>query len=192
MTRIKFCGLTREEDVDLAAELADFVGFVRHAESPRFVSLDRSVELAARLGEKTPVLVYRKELDEQGPHVAWRQAETFVTTGVRRVQVVHADPDRPPSSAVPHGDFEAVLVDAFVPGVGGGTGKSADLGWVEEFAQAWKGRLFVAGGLTPDNVAEVVHRLRPFAVDVSTGIESAPGLKDAGKMRAFAAAVRGA
>lgn len=190
MTRIKFCGLTRDEDAELAAELADFVGFVRHDESPRHVSLARAIELAGRLGTTPAVLVYRRESPEPAPETAWRQAETFATTGPHRIQVVHADPGRSPSGFVPTDDV-AVLVDTFVPGLGGGTGRPIDLGWVEEFARAWGGRLFVAGGLNPDNVAEVVRRLRPFAVDVSTGIESAPGLKDAGKMRAFAAAVRG-
>ena len=116
-----------------------------------------------------------------------------MSTGSARIQVVHADTARPPSEAASAvTGFDAVLVDAFVPGLGGGTGRLLDLGWAEEFQSVCSGRLFIAGGLTPDNVAEVVHRLRPFAVDVSTGIESAPGLKDAGKMRAFAAAVRGA
>ena len=86
-----------------------------------------------------------------------------------------------------------LLVDAAVPGAYGGTGCSADLALAAE-AVARFPRLYVtlAGGLEPDNVAAAVRRVRPYAVDVASGVESAPGKKDTGKMRAFVQAVLGA
>jgi phosphoribosylanthranilate isomerase len=194
VTLVKFCGLTREADVEVAAELADLVGFVRHRPSPRYVTLARARELAARACRTQPVLVHRWQTRPDRLDRAWHQAESFGDwSGPNdRILVVRADPRRPAKFATQVPDVRAVLVDAHVRGQGGGTGRSVDLGWFEEFRAVCPWPVLLAGGLRPGDVAEVVRRVRPFAVDVSSGIESAPGVKDPSLMRAFAEAVRGA
>jgi phosphoribosylanthranilate isomerase len=84
---------------------------------------------------------------------------------------------------------EYVLVDAKVRGQLGGTGHVFEWGLVRALARARK--LVLAGGLTPENVAEAVRQVRPWCVDVASGVESAPGVKDMGKVRAFVAAAKG-
>src|SRR5258706_1871356 len=84
----------------------------------------------------------------------------------------------------------AFLVDASVKGVYGGSGVTADWNGAAELAKKYP--LLLAGGLTPENVAEAVRRVKPWGVDVASGVESAPGEKDAGKMKAFVRAVRSA
>lgn len=207
MTKVKLCGFTREEDVDYANELGvDFVGFVRHRQSARYVTLSRAKELMARLSAPTPVMVYRwlSRRDQAGD--AWQQAESFGSWLSRgspaRFIVVRAGAGAP-IETVPaqvrslrespvqfEENVRAVLIDAFVPGAGGGTGKRVDMDWAAEYVRVCEFPVILAGGLSPDNVAEAVLKVRPYAVDVSTGIESAPGIKDQGKMKAFVEAVR--
>jgi phosphoribosylanthranilate isomerase len=83
----------------------------------------------------------------------------------------------------------AILIDGYAPGMVGGTGQAAPWALLEGFSPGVP--LILAGGLTPDNVAEAVRIVRPFAVDVAGGVESSPGRKDRGKMRAFVQAVQG-
>jgi phosphoribosylanthranilate isomerase len=86
-------------------------------------------------------------------------------------------------------DADAILLDSFVAGKAGGTGQTFN--WSLAFEARRFGRpIFLAGGLTPENVADAVRAARPFAVDVSSGVEEAPGKKDHGKMKAFISAVR--
>jgi phosphoribosylanthranilate isomerase len=86
----------------------------------------------------------------------------------------------------------AILIDSFSPDMYGGTGKRVNLSFAAEIVARSKVPIILAGGLTPDNVAEVTRIVRPFAVDVSSGIEEKPGIKDPIKMRDFIQAVRGA
>jgi phosphoribosylanthranilate isomerase len=85
----------------------------------------------------------------------------------------------------------AILIDSFSPDVYGGTGKRVNLGFAAEIVARSKVPIILAGGLTPDNIAEIVKTVRPFAVDVSSGVEEKPGIKDPFKVRDFIAAVRG-
>jgi phosphoribosylanthranilate isomerase len=85
-------------------------------------------------------------------------------------------------------EANAVLLDAPHPTLKGGTGRTID--WAKAHESTRYARVILAGGLTPDNVADAIRQVRPFAVDVATGVESSPGVKDASKMRAFFAAVR--
>lgn len=197
MTRVKLCGLTVAEDVDAAVEAgADFLGFNLWRGSPRYVEPTDARRLVARVtAAAVPVAVF----------VHGQSWDPVVSefTGVAWVQV-HGAPDawrperfaRPVVRAVPVAGPVAVgallpadywIVDTAQRGHGGG-GKSFD--W--SLASALKGhsRVFLAGGLTPENVADAVRTLRPYAVDVASGCESSPGKKDAGKMRAFVQAVR--
>ncbi len=212
-TRIKICGLTREEDVDAAVEAgADAVGFVRYAKSPRHVDIARAAELARRLPPfVTPVLLYVNESAEavardlqQLPqallqfHGDETPAQCLAAAGARpflRAARIPLDPGagfdllafaREFSSA------QALLLDAHVDGFGG-AGKAFDWSRIPTNVNA---HLVLSGGLTPANVGDGIAQVRPraktLAVDVSSGVERAKGIKDAGKITQFVAAVRAA
>lgn len=197
MTRIKICGLTRPEDVDAAvAAGVDFLGFNLWRKSPRYLH-PRDV---ARLIARTPATVIsvgvfvHGQADElvaaqladvdwvqiHGTPPAWTNARISRTT-VRALAV-----DRALSAAdLAGGDFW--ILDRAQAAHGGG-GKRFDAALAKGLAG--HARVFVAGGLDPDNVGEVIRLLKPYAVDVASGCESAPGVKDRGKLRAFVDAVR--
>jgi phosphoribosylanthranilate isomerase len=204
-TRIKICGLTREVDVAAAVEAgADAVGFVLYERSPRHVNIERAAALAARLPPfVTPVLLFVNA------------APTAVVAAVRALpqallqfhgDETPADCDgagRPYLRAVrmaPGVDLldcahrfpnaQASLLDAAVDGYGGG-GKVFDWSLLPPDLPAdVRSRLVLSGGLNPANVIDGVLRVRPFAVDVSSGVESAKGVKDAALIRRFCEAVR--
>ncbi len=199
-TKIKICGLTRREDVLAAAELgADLLGFV-FAESPRRVSPERMVEISAGLPDgvlKVGVfvdapLVKVKEiaafcaLDVLQLHGAessdyGRALNAYKVLKVFRLGGGHKLPETSSSS------YWAALFDTWLPEIAGGGGKVFD--W--RLVAPWSGkRFFLAGGLTPENIGEALALTRPFGVDVSSGVESSPGIKDATKIRKFIAAVR--
>jgi phosphoribosylanthranilate isomerase len=200
-TRIKICGLTREADVDAAvAAGADAVGFVLYDRSPRHVPVPRAAELARRLPPfVTPVLLF-----VNAPADAIQAALHAVPQGVPQF---HGDetPDQCRAAgraylrAVRMGegvdlldwvarfhDAQALLLDAHVSGYGGG-GKAFDWSLVAPDVPL---PVVLSGGLSPANVIEGLARVRPWAVDVSSGVESAKGIKDAGLMRRFCQAVR--
>ncbi|WP_049871293.1 phosphoribosylanthranilate isomerase [Ramlibacter tataouinensis] len=221
-TRIKICGLTREQDVDAAVDAgADAVGFVLYDRSPRRVVLDRAVELARRLPPfVTPVLLF---VNEDAARVAAacralpRAAAQFhgdetpaqclaATEGGRwpylRAARIPTDPVVPFDLLRFAHDFasaQALLLDAHVEGYGGG-GKAFDWSRIPTNVGA---HLVLSGGLTPANVGDGIRQVRPrcrtLAVDVSSGVEAVTsdgsvlkGIKDAGKIHRFVAAVRAA
>lgn len=202
-TRIKICGLTREQDVDAAvAAGADAIGLVFYPKSPRYVSPERAAELARRVPpfvtivglfvnasaediravlERVPVnlLQFHGGEDEA-------QCRAWPIPYIRAARV------RPGMDLVQYAiDFSSargILLDAFVEGFGGG-GQTFDWSMIPATMPL---PIVLSGGLTADNVGEAVRRLRPPAVDVSSGVESAKGIKDAAKIAAFVAAVRAA
>lgn len=206
VTRLKICGLKRAEDVAAAvAAGADAVGFCFYPPSPRYVT----VETAARLADCVPLWVERVGLFVDVP--AAQVAEIARRVGLDGVQLHgNVTPDdcvalRPwrVIRAIPAvagetlarlepvlGLVDAVLLDAAVEGRHGGTGVRAD--W-EEAGRVRKALgdlpLILAGGLTAETVGEAIRLVRPYAVDVASGVESAPGVKDPERIRAFAAAV---
>lgn len=197
MTLIKFCGLTREADVDAAVELGvDAVGFVLWPRSPRAVTTAALAALVRRVPPAvTPVGVFvRPSTDEVtaaidagirvmqvhgGPGVVRRRddCDVWVATSLADEDtLVAAPPDC------------TLLLDAHDPERHGGTGRTID--WAGAARIASTRRVILAGGLTPANVAEAIRHVRPYGVDVASGIEEAPGVKDAETMRAFVTAVR--
>ncbi|WP_313075478.1 phosphoribosylanthranilate isomerase [Melaminivora sp.] len=222
-TRIKICGLTREQDVDAAVALgADAVGFVLYPKSPRAVTALRAAELARRLPPfVTPVLLFvNAPATEviaacQGVPGAWAQ---FHGDESPQDCLDATDGGRTPflrAARIPLGDdaarfdlieyarqhsrARAILLDALVEGYGGG-GKA--LSW-SQLPPAAGGPLVLSGGLTPANVSDGIAQLRgrcsALAVDVSSGVEATgpegqacKGIKDAGKIQRFIAAVRAA
>jgi phosphoribosylanthranilate isomerase len=200
-TRVKICGLTREADVDAAVTAgADAIGFVLYERSPRHVAVVRAAELARRLPPfVTPVL-----LTVNAPAALLRDALAAVPHALLQF---HGDespaqcaaPGRPYLRAArmaPDVDLldfasrfrsaQALLLDAHVEGYGGG-GKAFDWSLIPQGVPL---PVVLSGGLNAANVIDGVCRVRPWAVDVSSGVESSKGIKDAGLMRRFCDAVR--
>lgn len=196
-TRVKICGFTRPDDAVAAANLgADAIGLVFYPPSPRHVDVDRAQSIVAALPPF--VTVVGLFVDEE-------------TAGVQRIlERVHIDliqfhgdegPDycagfgkpyikalrmRPgldlPAAMKAHEGASGFLLDAWHPDAKGGTGSRFDWSLIPEDRA---GSLILAGGLEPGNVGEALRTVRPYAVDVSSGVEAAKGIKDAGKMAAF-------
>lgn len=206
--RVKICGVTNEADARAAIGAgADALGFNLWPGSKRHIALDAHAAWIAALPPfvaRVAVLV-NASFDEacrvaQHPAIDMVQfhgGETpeyfarFAAEGrpfIAAVRLGEAEPSgRADTLCTPH-----VLIDAAVPGAFGGTGSRIDLSMARAFvAQHPRSNVILAGGLTPENVAAAVAEVRPFAVDVASGVESAPGRKDAAKLRAFVAAVRG-
>ena len=213
-TRIKICGLTREQDVDAAvAAGADAIGLVMYPKSPRHVSVARAAELALRLPPfVTPVLLFvnatpgevSEALDRvPGAILQFHGDETAAECheAARDGRILYIRAARVPLDAdavLPDlvkyaADFAqaaGLLLDAHVEGYGGG-GKTFNWSLLPPSVDA---HLVLSGGLTPANVADGIAALRQrgrsLAVDVSSGVEASKGIKDAGKIAAFIAAVR--
>jgi phosphoribosylanthranilate isomerase len=197
---VKICGTTSEEDALLAVAMgADAVGFI-FAPSPRLVAPKVAGEIARRLPpEVITVGVFRDEAPERVVeivnHHGLRAAQL---SGHETAEQVHYVAERVPMTikAFPAGDprmarareygADVVMVDSPSPG----SGKVFDWDLVGDVPHGV--RLLLAGGLTPENVAEAIGRVRPWGVDVATGVEAAPGRKDPRRLRAFIAAARAA
>ncbi|HET7524467.1 MAG TPA: phosphoribosylanthranilate isomerase [Burkholderiaceae bacterium] len=200
-TRIKICGLTREVDVAAAVESgSDAVGFVLYARSPRHVSAARAGELARALPPfVTPVCLFvnakadeiARAIDqvprtvlqfhgEETPAQCEASGRTYIRAARMREGFSLLDFAHAYTSA------SALLLDADVQGYGGG-GKVFDWSLVPPSVPV---PLVLSGGLNPANVIDGVMRVRPWAVDVSSGVEASKGVKDAALMRRFCEAVR--
>jgi phosphoribosylanthranilate isomerase len=202
-TRIKICGLTREADVDAAvAAGADAIGFVLYERSPRFVNPARAAELARRL----PPFVLPVCLFVNAPPALIEEVLAAVPNALLQF---HGD-ETPQQCAAPRRPFlraarvspgvdlldfarqyphaQGLLLDAHVEGYGGG-GKVFDWSLIPPALPA---PVVLSGGLSAANVTDGVLRVRPWAVDVSSGVEVAKGIKDAALMHRFCEAVRSA
>ncbi len=214
-TRIKICGLTREQDVDAAVEAgADAVGFVMYAPSPRSITPARAADLARRLPPfVTPVLLFVNESSAAIQAAAAGMANAVIqfhgdetpaqcleatNHGARpfmraaRIPLDESVPFDLLKFASDYSSAQAILLDAHVDGYGGG-GKAFN--W-SRLPPGVPSHLVLSGGLTPANVTDGIVQVRPrcktLAVDVSSGVESAKGIKDAEKIHRFVAAVRAA
>ncbi len=202
MTDVKICGLTREADVEAACSLgAAWVGFNFSTTSPRRVTPDRARDLAAAVsGSVRRVGVFVDEsydeieeaissasLDVVQLHRTLR-AEDLVRIPRPVLAVAHAgrEEEIPPGALLDR--CAGILFDSDVAGVAGGSGVPFD--WYLVEGRTWPVPLFVSGGLRPENVEESIRRTRPNAVDVASGVESSPGVKDGNRMRRFFEAVR--
>ena len=200
-TRIKICGLTREADVDAAVSAgADAVGFVLYAGSPRHVSVARAAELARRLPPfVTPVGLFVNASDALVDAAIGAIPQLLLQFHGDETAETCARAGRPYLRAARVGagfdllDFaaryvraQAILLDAHVEGYGGG-GKVFDWSLVRAAVPL---PVVLSGGLHAGNVIRGIHELRPWAVDVSSGVESAKGIKDADAIRRFCDAVR--
>ena len=200
--KVKICGITNLPDGLAAAEGgADALGFVFYDQSPRGVS----VEAAADVIRQLPPFVLKVGVFVNPP-------EDLVVRAIREcgLNLLQFHGDEPPEYCLQFGlmsmkafrirdaaslealqnfPTDAWLLDAYSPGKPGGTGETFN--WeLALAAQGWGRPIFLAGGLQPENVAEAVHRARPYGVDVSSGVETAPGRKDHAKVRAFIKAAK--
>jgi phosphoribosylanthranilate isomerase len=206
LTRVKICGLTSLEDALIAAEAgADLLGFIFYPPSPRYVTPGRARDIIGALRRagctaRTVGVFVDEELARVREAVAYcgldyaqlhgEEPPAYVAAlGERAIKAVRV---RSEADVARLEAYRAAtyLLDAYHPTMPGGTG----LTWDWELALTAKrfGPIILAGGLTPDNVAEAVRRVRPYGVDVSSGVESRPGCKDGAKVRQFVAAAKGA
>lgn len=204
MTKIKICGIKTVNDALAAMDAgADLLGFNFYLQSPRYIDVGQCRDIMS---------VMRKygHISYVGVFVNASVAEVRATIETCGLSLAQLHGDETPQvvksldgkafkafRGVPQGikafareDAPALLVDASVEGAYGGTGVTADWDKAAELAKQYP--LLLAGGLTPENVAEAVRRVNPWGVDVASGVESRPGSKDAGKMNAFVQAVRSA
>jgi phosphoribosylanthranilate isomerase len=203
MIKIKICGMTNLDDALAAVDVgADALGFVFYPESARAVSRKTAATIIARLPASiTPVGVFvdedvtvvRENMTECGLRIAQLHgAESSDYCSKVGRAVIKAIRLRQASDldAMAEYEVDAFLLDAFVPGVPGGTGTCLDWELVSRIDR--RHRIILAGGLTADNVGEAIGRLRPEGVDVSSGVELSPGRKDHAKITAFVTAARAA
>jgi len=202
--KVKICGITRVADALVAAEAgADLIGLMFYERSPRCVASSQAAEISRALPPhvlRVGVFV-NPEPDEvfqamQRCGLTMLQfhghepPEFCVQFGLMTMKAFRVR-DAASLDALPSYPTDAWLLDAWSPAALGGTGERFN--WELALAAKAHGRpIFLAGGLTPENVAAAVRQVQPFGVDVSSGVESAPGLKDTAKVRAFITAVKGA
>jgi phosphoribosylanthranilate isomerase len=196
MVRVKICGLTREQDVRFAvAAGADALGFVFAPGSKRRLTLHQAAELVQRVPpfvtrvglfldqeasavrailDRVPLNLLQFHGREDGAYCG-----QFGRPYIKAVSM--ESPGAVQQAGLDYADAAGLLLDSHAPGGLGGTGETFDWRRVEP------GRLplILAGGLTPDNVAEAIRRVRPWAVDVSSGVETAPGIKSDDAVRKF-------
>ncbi|HEY4952163.1 MAG TPA: phosphoribosylanthranilate isomerase [Verrucomicrobiae bacterium] len=201
-TRVKICGITNLADAQVAvAAGADALGFNFYEKSPRYVSL----KTAAAISKQLPPFVIRVGVFVNAP-------EDFVLRTIAEggLTMLQFHGDEPPEfctqfglmsmkafrirdesslAELPKYATDAYLLDAYSSEARGGTGEKFNWNLAIE-AQKFGKPIFLAGGLTPKNIADAVRQVKPFGVDVSSGVESAPGKKDHAKLKAFIEAAR--
>lgn len=195
--RTKICGITRVEDALAAAHYgADAIGLVFYAPSPRAVSLDSAQAIVAALPpfvNKVGLFVNasRETIEQTLKTVAldtlqFHGDETLEECSgyaLPYIKALRMRPDIEITQALQaYPTAAGILLDSYQPGIPGGTGVTFD--WTRVPSQS-RQKLIIAGGLTPDNVATAIHHTRPYAVDVSGGVEHTKGIKDPAKVAAF-------
>ena len=201
-TRVKICGITSVADGLMAAEAgADMIGLMFYEQSPRYITLAQAVEISRALSPHVMrVGVFVNPSEDQVMRAISEcqlgllqfhgdEPSMFCTQfGVMSMKAIRVR-DASSIEQLAHYQTEAFLLDAHSKSGLGGTGEKFN--WdLAKAAEKYGKPLFLAGGLTPENVAEAVRIVRPFAVDVSSGVESAPGKKDPAKVAAFIKAAK--
>lgn len=200
-TRIKFCGITRDKDAQAAVALGvDALGFVLVPASPRYVAADKAAAIRRRLPPFVSTVALFKDADAGSVQDAIdslrpdllqfhgeEPADYCESFGLPYLKAVAMGEKQSLAAlARRYKGASGLLLDSHAKGGMGGRGEAFDWSRVT----AVKVPLVLAGGLNPVNVGGAVRRLRPYGVDVSSGIETKPGLKDHDKMRAFVEAVQ--
>jgi phosphoribosylanthranilate isomerase len=201
MTKIKICGIKTENDALAAMDAgADLIGFNFYPKSSRYIDVGRCRDIMSVMRKYGHILyvgvfvnasaaTIRATMETLGLSLAQlhgdETSEMLSELGGKAFKAFRGVPQSMDGFA--RRDAPTLLVDASVKGVYGGTGVTADWNGAAELAKQYP--LLLAGGLTPDNVAEAVRQVRPWGVDVASGVESWAGSKDVSKMKAFVNAV---
>jgi phosphoribosylanthranilate isomerase len=188
--KVKICGITRAADAELAVALgADYLGFIFVPESPRYVEHAPRTSGVKRVGvfrnatlDEIRRTIDREQLDLVQLHDVGRASARLDLDGLKPVLRIHAFHVK---DALPNLDTEA---DFILFDTGGGTGRTFDWSLLGAYDRAKP--FFLAGGITPDNVAEAVARTSPYAIDVASGVEERPGIKDHDKLKKLFEAIR--
>lgn len=205
--RVKICGITRLEDAFAAVNAgAHALGFVFHPASPRFISPEKAGAIIRALPPFTmaigvfvnvPAVEVETIADQCNLHaVQLHGEESPEECSAAKRPVIKGFRFDPAKGNLDFSDYavSSILVDANVAGAWGGTGVPVDWKLLNEFLEtqpeAIRRRLVLAGGLGPHNVKEAIKLVKPFAVDVSTGVEREPGIKDHQKIKEFMNAIR--
>lgn len=196
MTKVKICGITRDQDAqDAVAAGADALGFVFYPKSPRYVRPEIARDIIQNLPPfVTCIGLFVDAPREEVAQVAERSCINMIqfhgnessdyceSFSLPYIKAVRFESNEQVQEVVDqHPQARAVLVDAFVPGIPGGTGQTFDWDELGTFSMP----LILAGGLRPENVRSAIHKLRPYAVDVSGGVELEKGIKDSQKIQNF-------
>jgi phosphoribosylanthranilate isomerase len=207
MVKVKVCGITNPADALVAVEAgADALGFNFYARSPRYIAPEdarriiaglppevrcvgvfvneESAEALARMAEASGVSAVQLHGDESPEYCA------AAMRGHEVIKALRVGKDFVPEEAAAY-PAQSILLDAYDPRARGGTGETFDWTLARRTREV-VARLYLAGGLKPENVAGAIAAVAPYAVDVCSGVEVAPGRKDAARVRAFMAAVRAA
>jgi phosphoribosylanthranilate isomerase len=198
MTRIKICGITREDDALAAAgHGADFLGFIFVPDSPRFVEPERAAEIALAVRERgdAPQFagVFRDASNDYIHSIAGlvgldvvqlhggESEDDIRELRIPAVKALRVKDELPDTRATPSAAW--LLFDTYDERRAGGTGRRFDWGVLATYERTKP--FFLSGGLGPDNIAAAISLVRPDAVDIGSGVEASPGVKDHGKLRAL-------
>lgn len=204
MTKIKICGITNFEDARLAIDLgADMLGFNFYEKSPRYVSpaeatyivrelyagsiaptvgvfVNENPDRLLRIATHLNIDVIQLHGDESPSYVK----ETRDRSGLSVIKAFRIPQDASLESIEEYHNLDGVLLDAYSPSVYGGSGEVTNWSFAKQASKRFP-FVYLAGGLNPENVADAVREVQPFAVDVASGVELSPGKKDAKKLEAF-------
>jgi phosphoribosylanthranilate isomerase len=203
--KIKICGMTRKEDALCALKNgADYIGFIFYAKSPRFISLDKAKEIIDFLhdnGYKKPkaigvfvnetvknVQLVSEKLNLFAVQLHGMENPEFCSSLSCKIIKVFRVKNAETLESIDEFNSWAILCDAYHPEKYGGTGERIDTSILKPHIK--NHRIFLAGGLSPDNISDALKLIRPFAVDVSSGVEVSPGIKDHEKIKKFIKTVK--
>ncbi|MFC1716268.1 phosphoribosylanthranilate isomerase [Candidatus Poribacteria bacterium] len=205
LIKIKVCGITNSEDAHAAVDLgADALGFIFVPNTPRYVEPQTVERIISELPpfittvgvfadappETVSEIIQICDLNAAQLHGSETPSYCNTIATRCRVPVIKAFriKDQNSLSLIPEYEVSAYLLDTYVKGKKGGTGEIFNWDLAKEAKEY--GRIIIAGGLTPENVAQAIRHVEPYAVDVSSGVESKPGKKDHAKVRAFIENIR--
>jgi phosphoribosylanthranilate isomerase len=200
MTRVKICGNTNYEHARLAADLgADYLGFIFAPSSKRVITVENAAKILAKLTDfENTVGVFcnqpKKEVEAIAAKLGLKflqfhgeetalYCDSFMQKGYEIIKTFHVK-DAMSLKRLAEYNVSAFLFDTYSQSEKGGSGIPFDWSIIEDKPYVHD-KLFLAGGLNPLNVAQAIEKVRPFAVDVASGVESSPGIKDPGLLRAF-------
>lgn len=201
MTKVKICGITNLDDALAAVEFgADAIGFGFVPNTPRYIESAKAAEIIARLPPfVTTVGLFVNDSQEHIKQIAnqcklnvlqlhGQESPDFCLQFNRKVIKAFRVKDQESLTVLPKYTVSAYLLDTYVKGTMGGTGVTFD--WRLALDAKKYGPVILAGGLNPENVAKAIQQVRPYGVDVSSGVEAEPGKKDHGKIKDFIAAAK--